>query len=132
MIRFGAMLRLGAMIRLVAMLRPGAMSQLGMASLAAIACAFASVAHAQAPGEDALKRIIEEGTRPMSIGRRRRAIAIRSVNSMKATGIACSGATAGSRRRRRLRYCNNCGWQASAAWIRRTIPEIAWLTCCLI
>jgi murein L,D-transpeptidase YcbB/YkuD len=49
------------MIRLVAMLRPGAMSQLGMASLAAIACAFASIAHAQAPAEDALKRIIEEG-----------------------------------------------------------------------
>jgi murein L,D-transpeptidase YcbB/YkuD len=42
-------------------LRPEAMSRLGAASLAAAAWLFASAALGQAPAEDALKRIIEEG-----------------------------------------------------------------------
>jgi murein L,D-transpeptidase YcbB/YkuD len=42
-------------------LRPEAMARLGAASLAAAACLFASAALPQAPAEDALKRIIEEG-----------------------------------------------------------------------
>src|SRR5258708_35592482 len=51
--RSSSMLRLGAVLRFGEVLR--------MASVAAIACAFASTALAQAPAEDALKRIIEEG-----------------------------------------------------------------------
>src|SRR5216683_3013354 len=53
--RSSSMLRLGVMLRFAAVLR------FGSASMAAIAWAFASTALAQAPAEDALKRIIEEG-----------------------------------------------------------------------
>jgi murein L,D-transpeptidase YcbB/YkuD len=55
MFRRGAMCRLGAMLRLASILR------LATGSVAAIAWAFAPAAFAQAPAEDALKRIIEEG-----------------------------------------------------------------------
>jgi len=49
------MLRLGVMLRFAAALR------LGSVAVAAAAWAFAPPALAQAPAEDALKRIIEEG-----------------------------------------------------------------------
>src|SRR5882762_11372232 len=49
------MLRIGVVLRVSAALR------LGSVAAAAIAWAFASAALAQAPAEDALKRIIEEG-----------------------------------------------------------------------
>ena len=49
------MLRLGVMLRFAAALR------LGSIAVAATAWAFAPSALAQAPAEDALKRIIEEG-----------------------------------------------------------------------
>src|SRR5712664_189902 len=53
--RSSSMLRLGVMLRFAAALR------LGSVAVAAIAWAFAPPALAQAPAEDALKRIIEEG-----------------------------------------------------------------------
>src|SRR5580704_10877898 len=53
--RSSSMLRLGVVMRFSAMLR------LGSVAVAAIAWASASTAFAQAPAEDALKRIIEEG-----------------------------------------------------------------------
>src|SRR5258708_3126164 len=53
--RSSSMLRLGVMLRFAAALR------LGSVAVAASAWAFAPTALAQAPAEDALKRIIEEG-----------------------------------------------------------------------
>src|SRR6202790_2006313 len=53
--RSSSMLRLGVVMRFSVMLR------LGSVAVAAIAWACASTAFAQAPAEDALKRIIEEG-----------------------------------------------------------------------
>src|SRR5579863_8015257 len=53
--RSSSMLRLGVMSRFSAALRSGSVA------VAAITWAFAPAALAQAPAEDALKRIIEEG-----------------------------------------------------------------------
>jgi L,D-transpeptidase YcbB len=55
------MLRLGSVLSLGTVLQLGTGFRLGAASVAAIAWAFASTALAQAPAEDALRRIIEEG-----------------------------------------------------------------------
>jgi murein L,D-transpeptidase YcbB/YkuD len=61
MLRLGAMLRLSANLLLDTMLRLVSILRLATVSVAAIAWAFAPTAFAQAPAEDALKRIIEEG-----------------------------------------------------------------------
>ncbi|HEY4443015.1 MAG TPA: L,D-transpeptidase family protein [Steroidobacteraceae bacterium] len=61
MLRLGSVLRLAARLRLGSGLPLGSGLRLCAATVAAIAWGFASTALAQAPAEDALKRIIEEG-----------------------------------------------------------------------
>src|SRR5260370_34553539 len=59
--RSSARLRLGFMLRFAAALRLGSVAVAVAVAVAAAAWAFAPPALAQAPAEDALKRIIEEG-----------------------------------------------------------------------